>query len=212
MDKVTIGNSTLILADCRDVINGLPFDSIITDPPYGLAKLLNRSWDAFGKIWNKKQRRKNLHSGGTWAAKDIYQDVDWDDETPDLTFLLSKHIVCRRPHWYHRREIISLVPDAPRRSGGSTAIRLCGKLRPTCSARTRYCPRWSGQKRVRCGMVCAGSVRCRRTALPKTMLDSGIRQRSSSVPGRRKRGRDGRRLGMPPGEKRFRRAHSKSKC
>ena len=92
MDKVTIGNNTLYCGDCREVIRDLQFDSIVTDPPYGLAKLLNRSWDAFGKIWNKKQRRKNLHSGGTWAAKEIYQDVDWDDETPDLTFLLELNV------------------------------------------------------------------------------------------------------------------------
>ena len=92
MDKVTIGNSTLYCGDCRDVIGDLPFDCIVTDPPYGLAKVLNRSWDAFGKIWNKKQRRKNLHSGGTWAAKDIYKDVDWDDATPDVTFLLNRNV------------------------------------------------------------------------------------------------------------------------
>ena len=92
MDKVTIGNNTLYCGDCRDVVNDLQFDSIVTDPPYGLAKLLGRSWDVFGKIFNKKQRRKNLHSGGTWAAKDIYQDVDWDDETPDLTFLLDLNV------------------------------------------------------------------------------------------------------------------------
>jgi len=91
-ERVTIGNATLYLGDCRDIIVDLQFDSIVTDPPYGLAKLLNRSWDAFGKIWNKKQRCKNLHSGGTWAAKDIYKDIDWDDEAPDLTFLLKRNI------------------------------------------------------------------------------------------------------------------------
>jgi hypothetical protein len=92
MEKVVIGNSVLYCGDCREIIGDLQFDSIVTDPPYGLAKLLNRSWDAFGKIWNKQQRRKNLHSGGTWAAKDIYQDVDWDNETPDLAFLLALNV------------------------------------------------------------------------------------------------------------------------
>jgi site-specific DNA-methyltransferase (adenine-specific)/modification methylase len=92
MDKVTIENSTLYHGDCRDIINDLQFDSIVTDPPYGLSKVLNRSWNDFGKILNKKQRRKNLHSGGTWAAKDIYKDVDWDNEAPDLTFLLERGV------------------------------------------------------------------------------------------------------------------------
>jgi site-specific DNA-methyltransferase (adenine-specific)/modification methylase len=92
MESVTIGNGTLYCGDCRDIIGDLHFDSIITDPPYGLAKILNRSWEAFGKVWNKKQRRKNLHSGGTWAAKEIYTDVDWDSETPDVTFLLERDV------------------------------------------------------------------------------------------------------------------------
>ena len=96
MDKVTIGKSTLYCGDCRDVIRGLQFDSIVTDPPYGLSKVLGRSWDAFGKIWNKKQRAKiktrNLHSGGTWAANPIYREIDWDEEAPDLTFLLERDV------------------------------------------------------------------------------------------------------------------------
>ena len=91
-ERVIIGNSTLYCGDCREIIDDLHFDSIVTDPPYGLSKVLNRRWDDFGTILNKKQRRKNLHSGGTWAAKEIYKDVDWDDEAPDLTFLLERNV------------------------------------------------------------------------------------------------------------------------
>jgi len=92
IERVTIGNSSLYLGDCREIIGDLQFDCIVTDPPYGLSKLLNRSWDAFGKIWTKKQRRKILHSGGTLTEKKIYQNIDWDDETPDLTFLLELNV------------------------------------------------------------------------------------------------------------------------
>ena len=92
MERVIIGNSTLYCGDCREIIDDLHFDSIVTDPPYGLSKVLNRRWDDFGTILNKKQRRKNLHSGGTWAAKEIYKDVDWDDEAPDLAFLLERNV------------------------------------------------------------------------------------------------------------------------
>ena len=35
---------------------------------------------------------KNLHSGGTWAAKEIYKDIDWDDETPCVAFLLANDV------------------------------------------------------------------------------------------------------------------------
>jgi site-specific DNA-methyltransferase (adenine-specific)/modification methylase len=90
-DKVIIGNATLYCGDCRDVVNDLQFDSIVTDPPYGLSELLNRSWESFGTIRNKKQR-KNLHSGGTWATKDIYKGIDWDNETPDVAFLLERNV------------------------------------------------------------------------------------------------------------------------
>jgi DNA modification methylase len=92
MKKVIIGNSTLYCGDCRDVINDLQFDSIVTDPPYGLSKLLNRSWESFSRILNKKQRQRNLHKGGTWATKEIYKDIDWDSETPDVTFLLERNV------------------------------------------------------------------------------------------------------------------------
>lgn len=34
-----IGNQTLILADCRDVLDSLPdFDAVVCDPPYGIGK------------------------------------------------------------------------------------------------------------------------------------------------------------------------------
>ena len=36
-EKVTIGNATLYLGDCRDILPTLPkVDAVITDPPYGL--------------------------------------------------------------------------------------------------------------------------------------------------------------------------------
>ena len=92
MEKVILGNATLYLADCREIIDGLQFDAVVTDPPYGLSRLLNRSLESFGKIQNKEQRIRNLHNGGTWAAKEIYKGIDWDNETPDVTFLLKRNV------------------------------------------------------------------------------------------------------------------------
>jgi len=92
MDKVTIGTCELYCGDCRDIIGELHFDSIVSDPPYGLAGILNRSWDGFGRIQNKKQRHRNLHNGGTWATKPIYENIDWDNEAPDITFLLERNV------------------------------------------------------------------------------------------------------------------------
>jgi site-specific DNA-methyltransferase (adenine-specific)/modification methylase len=94
LSKIIIGNTTLYLGDCREIVPQIDgqFDSILTDPPYGLSKVLNRSWEDFGIILSKKQRRKNLRSGGTLATKEIYKDVNWDDEAPDVTFLLERNV------------------------------------------------------------------------------------------------------------------------
>ena len=42
-EKVVIGNATLYLGDCRDVLPLLPrFAAVVTDPPYGLGDVLQR--------------------------------------------------------------------------------------------------------------------------------------------------------------------------
>jgi len=67
MSPVVIGNATLYLGDCMDILPTLPkVDAVITDPPYGIgiAKALNR-----GK--------------GKLAAARVYAESDWDDSPPD---------------------------------------------------------------------------------------------------------------------------------
>ena len=60
----TIGNATLYLADCREVLPTLPkVDAVITDPPYGIG-------EAAGK---------NKSRGKLAVAKDFGND-SWDDE------------------------------------------------------------------------------------------------------------------------------------
>ena len=86
-DVVTIGNATLYCGDCREIIGQLMFDSIVTDPPYGIG---TNTMQPYKRSCNGKKR--NLHAGGTWAAKDIYKDIDWDGEAPDLTFLLDRNV------------------------------------------------------------------------------------------------------------------------
>jgi site-specific DNA-methyltransferase (adenine-specific) len=39
VNKVQIGDATLYLADCMDVLPTLPkVDAVITDPPYGISR------------------------------------------------------------------------------------------------------------------------------------------------------------------------------
>lgn len=64
MNPVIIGNATLYLGDCRDILPTLPkVDAVITDPPYGIG-------EAAGK---------NKSRGKMAVAKD-FGDDSWDDE------------------------------------------------------------------------------------------------------------------------------------
>jgi DNA modification methylase len=65
LDRVTIGNSVLYCGDCRAVLPGISFDSIVTDPPYGIGKKLSYCRD---------------------------KRVDWNDTAPDITFLLERQV------------------------------------------------------------------------------------------------------------------------
>lgn len=59
-----IGNATLYLADCLEVLPALAkADAVITDPPYGLGDRMQ---------------------GGTWGAKTEFAEMrEWDQQVPD---------------------------------------------------------------------------------------------------------------------------------
>ena len=64
--KETIGDATLYLGDCMEVLPTLgKVDAVITDPPYGLGAKLQ---------------------GGTWGATP--ELLVWDQKPPDVSFLL----------------------------------------------------------------------------------------------------------------------------
>jgi len=63
--KEVIGNATLYLGDCLDIMPTLaPFDAVVTDPPYGIAK-----------------ERLKASSKGEWSRLYAHQ-ISWDDEAP----------------------------------------------------------------------------------------------------------------------------------
>jgi len=66
MNKVEIGNATLYLGDCMDILPTLDkMDAVITDPPYGIG-----------------ESSKKVASRGKLAAPKDYGDFDWDKAPP----------------------------------------------------------------------------------------------------------------------------------
>jgi site-specific DNA-methyltransferase (adenine-specific)/modification methylase len=64
--KVEIGNATLYLGDCMDILPTLPkVDAVITDPPYGI-----------------NENSKKVASRGKLASPKDYGDFDWDKAPP----------------------------------------------------------------------------------------------------------------------------------
>ena len=78
--KVEIGNATLYLGDCMDILPTLPkVDAVITDPPYGI--LRSGQQETFTK--NAKHKKKH------------FDDLGWDEARPnkqvfDLLLNVSK--------------------------------------------------------------------------------------------------------------------------
>lgn len=67
VEPVIIGNATLYLGDCREILPGLPkVDACITDPPYGIGA--NKQTLGSGK--------KKFDRGG-----------NWDDSVPDIRWI-----------------------------------------------------------------------------------------------------------------------------
>ena len=66
MSKVQIGDATLYLGDCMDILPTLDkVDAVITDPPYGI-----------------NENSKKVASRGKLAAPKDYGDFDWDKAPP----------------------------------------------------------------------------------------------------------------------------------
>lgn len=66
MNKTIIGNATLYLGDCMDILPTLDkVDAVITDPPYGI-----------------NENSKKVASRGKLAAPKDYGDFDWDKAPP----------------------------------------------------------------------------------------------------------------------------------
>ena len=89
LKREVIGNQTLILGDCLQVMPGLGrFDACLTDPPYGIG-------ESAGKA---KTRTSGLTSKINGAAKyqRDYGDKNWDDKTADNAVAFARGISTRQ--------------------------------------------------------------------------------------------------------------------
>jgi DNA modification methylase len=65
--KVEIGDATLYLGDCMDILRTLDkVDAVITDPPYGISRAGQQ------ETFTKNQKHKRKH----------FEDLGWDDGRP----------------------------------------------------------------------------------------------------------------------------------
>jgi site-specific DNA-methyltransferase (adenine-specific)/modification methylase len=72
VEPVIIGNATLYLGDCRDILPTLgKVDAVVTDPPYGI-----------GEAGGNAAKRQRKAGGNSKALADqrVYDALDWDNE------------------------------------------------------------------------------------------------------------------------------------
>ncbi|KGC03312.1 DNA methylase family protein [Burkholderia multivorans] len=84
-EKVQIGDATLYLGDCRDILPTLPrVDAVITDPPYGIGESSKKvaSRQRGGKLGNLLG-----YKGKAMADQRDYGEFDWDQAPPDATII-----------------------------------------------------------------------------------------------------------------------------
>lgn len=80
-EPVIIGNATLYLGDCRDILPTLgKVDAVVTDPPYGIGESGGNA---------KKRQRKIGGNSKALADQRVYDELNWDDQPIDDDLIIS---------------------------------------------------------------------------------------------------------------------------
>lgn len=86
MRKEIIGNATLYLGDCREILPTLPkVDAVITDPPYGQSYKVN----TFYKGGSRESAVVQRNGKTLQVLPNLHAEIEGDDEPFDPTHLLE---------------------------------------------------------------------------------------------------------------------------
>lgn len=134
-DKVVIGNATLYLGDCAEILPLLPAcDLMLTDPPYGIGA--------------DKNLRANKQHGKAAAPSKDYGGGSWDNEPPpvwlvELMRAKSKHQILWGGNYYNLPPAVGwLVWDKENGNNGYADCELAWSNLPQAIRRIKY--RWAG--------------------------------------------------------------------
>lgn len=120
MRREVIGNCTLYLGSSPDLVPGLQFDSIVTDPPFGMAFQSNHRTIKHRDIVNDDTDHMLKWTCGLFAPHSKYVFCRWDN-LPDVptakscvTWVKNNHSMGDLDHEHGRQTEICLFYPGPR--------------------------------------------------------------------------------------------------
>lgn len=83
-----IGNATLYLGDCREILPALPkVDAVVTDPPYGIGEAAGKNRTRGSAAGANKFKGSRNTTGVGIASTDFGAPLEWDNAPPDRDLL-----------------------------------------------------------------------------------------------------------------------------
>ena len=117
--KEVIGNATLYLGDCREVIPSLTFDSVVSDPPYGMAFQSNYRNVSHASISGDHDEEMLLWACGIVPRHASYLFCRWDNlaAVPKpkslITWVKNNHSMGDLEHEHGRQTEVALFYPGP---------------------------------------------------------------------------------------------------
>ena len=115
----TIGRATLYLGDAREIVPTLTFDSVVSDPPYGMAFRSNHRIDRHAAIANDQDEALLLWACGLAPRHSSYLFARWDNlaSVPKpkslVTWVKDNHSMGDLEHEHGRQTEVALFYPGP---------------------------------------------------------------------------------------------------